>query len=115
MKDTLQKIRHGVEQLLKIVEGLVISTPAGPPIAALNRIVQVINVRFVISQYPARKLTISAQGRRGQQRCVGTMYYPDRRASPPPKRRMAEYRVRCLKSQNTNIRKVKPLYPHTQI
>ena len=62
MKDTLQKIRHGAEQLLNIIG----STPAGPPIA-LNRIVEVINVRFVSSQYPARKLTISAQGRRGQQ------------------------------------------------
>ena len=50
---TLQKVRHGVEQLLRMVEGCISSTPAGPPVAALNHIIQVINVRFVTSQYPA--------------------------------------------------------------
>ena len=49
---TFQKVRHGVEQLLRMVEGCISATPAGPPVAALNRIIQVINVRFVISQHP---------------------------------------------------------------
>ena len=47
-----KKDRHGVEQLLRMVAGCISSTPAGPPVATLNRIIQVINVRFVISQHP---------------------------------------------------------------